>query len=120
MANWERLNPYLLRHFLAISRAGSLSGAAKRLHCVPSNVSARLRQLEEQLGVSLFRRQAPWGGELRLGSMETTAAVRLPEVLATFHREAPRVSLSLVAGPSQYLIQEVLAGRLDAADRWAL
>ena len=58
MATWGRLNPYLLRHFLAISRAGSLSGAAKSLHCVPSNVSARLRQLEEQLGGSLFRRQA--------------------------------------------------------------
>lgn len=148
MATWERLNPYLLRHFLAISRAGSLSGAAKSLHCVPSNVSARLRQLEEQLGVSLFRRQAqrlsltpagerllphaeqleqlcrqvwscvhedPWSGELRLGSMETTAAVRLPEVLAAFHREAPRVSLSLLTGASRQLIDEVLAGRLDAA-----
>lgn len=148
MASWERLNPHLLRYFLAISRAGSLSGAAKSLHCVPSNVSARLRQLEEQLGVSLFRRQTqrlsltpagerllphaeqfeqlcrqawhsvqddPWSGELRLGSMETTAAVRLPEVLATFHREAPRVNLSLITGTSQHLVQEVLAGRLDAA-----
>lgn len=148
MSAWERLNPALFKHFLAISRAGSLSGAAKTLHCVPSNVSARLRQLESQLGVALFRREAqrliltpagirllphaeqfeqvcrqawhsvqadPWSGELRLGSMETTAAVRLPDVLAAFHREAPRVSLSLVTGPSQYLIQEVLAGRLDAA-----
>ena len=148
VSSWERLNPQLLRHFLAIQRAGSLSGAAQQLHCVPSNVSARLRQLESQLGVALFQRQAQrlrltpagerllphaeqleqlcrqawssvrvdlWSGELRLGSMETTAAVRLPEVLAAFHQDAPRVSLSLLTGPSRHLIEEVLAGRLDAA-----
>lgn len=148
MSPWERLSPQLLRHFLAVSRAGSLSGAAQQLHCVPSNVSARLRQLEAQLGAVLFQRQAQrlcltpagqrllphaeqleqlcltawrsvqedaWVGELRLGSMETTAAVRLPEVLAAFHRDAPRVDLSLLTGTSQHLLGEVLAGRLDAA-----
>ncbi|GAB3474473.1 LysR substrate-binding domain-containing protein [Azotobacter salinestris] len=147
MSSWERLNPQLLRHFLAVSRTGSLIGAAQELHCVPSNVSARLRQLEAQLGVALFQRQAQrlrltpagarllphaeqleqlcraawssvqedlWAGELRLGSMETTAAVRLPEVLAAFHREAPRLDLSLVTGTSGHLLGEVLAGRLDA------
>jgi len=148
MSSWERLNPQLLRHFLAISRCGSLIAAARELHCVPSNVSARLRQLEGQLGVALFRRQAQrlhltpagvrllphaeqleqlcraawssvqedlWAGELRLGSMESTAAVRLPEVLAALHREAPRLDLSLVTGTSGHLLGEVLAGRLDAA-----
>ncbi|HBX56910.1 LysR substrate-binding domain-containing protein [Pseudomonas sp. UBA2684] len=148
MSPWERLNPQLLRHFLAVSRAGSLSAAAQQLHCVPSNVSARLRQLETQLGAVLFQRQAQrlrltpagerllphaeqleqlcqvawrcvqedvWAGELRLGSMETTAAVRLPEVLAAFHRDAPRVDLSLLTGTSRHLLDEVLAGRLDAA-----
>lgn len=148
MSSWQRLNPQLLRHFLAVSRSGSLTAAAQSLHCVPSNVSARLRQLEQQLGVGLFQRQAQrlrltpagerllphaealeqlcreawsavqddsWSGELRIGAMETTAAVRLPEVLAAFHRDAPRVSLSLQTGTSQYLISEVLAGRLEAA-----
>jgi len=148
MSSWERLNPQLLRHFLAVSRSGSLAGAAQQLHCVPSNVSARLRQLEGQLGVALFQRRAQrlaltpagarllphaerleqlcraawssvqediWAGELRLGAMETTAAVRLPEVLAAFHRETPRLDLSLVTGPSAHLIGEVLDGRLDAA-----
>ena len=36
MAPWERLNPHLLRHFLAVSRTGSLTAAAQQLHCVPS------------------------------------------------------------------------------------
>lgn len=148
MSPWERLNPQLLRHFLALSRAGSLSAAAAQLHCVPSNVSARLRQLETQLGAVLFQRQAQrlrltpagerllphaeqleqlcqlawrcvqedvWAGELRLGSMETTAAVRLPEVLAAFHRDAPRVAVSLLTGTSRHLVEQVLAGDLDAA-----
>lgn len=148
MSAWERLNPQLLRHFLAINRCGSLSAAAEHLHCVPSNVSARLRQLEGQLGAKLFQRQAQrlhltpagerllpyaeqldrlclqawrsvqddlWSGTLRLGAMETCAAVRLPEVLATFHRDAPRVQLSLRTGTSSDLLGEVLSGRLDAA-----
>jgi len=148
MSAWQRLNPQLLQYFLAISRAGSLSAAARHLHCVPSNVSARLRQLESQLGMPLFQRDTRqlsltlagerllphaqqlerlcqtawcsvqedvWAGELRLGSMETCAAVRLPELLATFHRHAPRVSLSLLTGTSRWLLDEVLAGRLDAA-----
>ncbi|MBB3102925.1 LysR family transcriptional regulator [Azomonas macrocytogenes] len=148
ISSWQRLNPQLLRYFLAVSRAGSLSEAARQLHCVPSNVSARLRQLETQLGVALLQRGAQrlsltpagerllphaqqlellcqaawrsvqddgWAGELRFGSMEATAAVRLPEVLAAFHRDAPNVSLSLITGTSRHLLDEVLAGRLDAA-----
>lgn len=47
--------------------------------------------------------------------METCAAVRLPEVLATFHRDAPRVQLHLETGTSSDLLEDVLLGRLDAA-----
>ena len=147
MDAWQRLNPQLLRYFLAVAREGSLSAAGVRLNCVPSNVSARLRQLEQQLDTRLFRRQGQrlrlsqagerlrphaehleqlcqlawrsvqedvWSGDLRLGSMETTAAVRLPELLAVFHQRAPRVNLQLSTGPSRRLVEEVLAGELDA------
>ncbi len=55
-APWQRLNPQLLRYVLAVSRGGSLSGAARQLHCVPSSISARLRQLETRPGCPLFRR----------------------------------------------------------------
>ena len=141
-------NPQLLRYFHAVASLGSLSAAARHLHCVPSNVSARLRQLEDQLGSVLLERKGPqigltaagqrllpharqmeslcaaaWHsvhldtlqGSLRLGSMETTAAIRLPEVLARFHQHAPRVSLELVTGTSAALIQRVLDHELDAA-----
>ncbi|MDN4499674.1 LysR substrate-binding domain-containing protein [Pseudomonas mosselii] len=46
-----------LRIFQAVAEEGSVTRAAERLHRVPSNLSTRLRQLEEQLGVELFLRE---------------------------------------------------------------
>ncbi|WP_375540983.1 LysR family transcriptional regulator [Paenibacillus tyrfis] len=54
-------------------------------------------------------------GPLSIGSMETTAAVRLPHLLADYHRMCPEVDLSFVTGPSQQLIQAVLDYSLDGA-----
>ncbi len=45
-----------LRIFLAVAEEGSVSRAAERLHYVQSNVTTRLRRLEEDLGTSLFVR----------------------------------------------------------------
>lgn len=47
-----------LRVFEAVSRHGSMNRAAEELHTVQSNVTARIRALEEELGVSLFLRHA--------------------------------------------------------------
>ncbi|WP_037149951.1 LysR family transcriptional regulator [Rhizobium freirei] len=47
-----------LRVFEAVSRHGSMNRAARELHTVQSNVTARIRTLEEELGVSLFQRHA--------------------------------------------------------------
>ncbi|GES48987.1 LysR family transcriptional regulator [Rhizobium sp. NBRC 114257] len=47
-----------LRVFEAVSRHGSMNRAAQELHTVQSNVTARIRALEEELGVSLFQRHA--------------------------------------------------------------
>lgn len=138
-----------LRIFKAVAEEGSVTQAAARLHRVQSNVSARLTQLEEGLGVPLFHRsgrrllitaegarllayadrllqladeaqasvrgEQPPSGQLRIGSMETTAAARLPIVLAAFHRQHPQVDLVLDTGPSDYMVQGVLNHRLDVA-----
>ncbi|MES2261502.1 MAG: LysR substrate-binding domain-containing protein [Pseudomonadota bacterium] len=138
-----------LRIFQAVAEEGSVTQAAARLHRVQSNVSARLTQLEETLGVALFHRAGrrllitPEGerllayaerllqladeaqasmrgdqrpaGQLKIGSMETTAAARLPLVLAAFHRRHPEVDLLLDTGTTDYLVQGVLQHRLDVA-----
>ena len=46
-----------LRIFQAVAEEGSITRAAEHLHRVPSNLSTRLKQLEEQLGVELFVRE---------------------------------------------------------------
>lgn len=47
----------LLRVFQAVAAEGSVSRASDRLHCVQSNVTARVRQLENELDTPLFYRQ---------------------------------------------------------------
>lgn len=48
----------LLRVFHAVAETGSVAAAAEHLHCVRSNISARLKALEEDLGTTLFVRGA--------------------------------------------------------------
>jgi len=138
-----------LRIFKTVAEEGSVTQAAARLHRVQSNVSARLNQLEESLGVTLFNRsgrrmliteegtrlleyadrllrladeaqmavrggQEP-SGQLRIGSIETTAAARLPRVLGAFHRKYPQVDLILDTGPTDYLLQAVANHKVDVA-----
>jgi len=45
-----------LRFFEAVARSGSMSRAATTLNTVQSNVTARIRQLEDEMGVRLFAR----------------------------------------------------------------
>ncbi|QJE73369.1 LysR family transcriptional regulator [Aerophototrophica crusticola] len=141
-----------LAFFAAVAEEGGISAAARRLHCVQSNVTARIRALEAALGVPLFHRNgrgvvptragevllpharkvaaaladarsalrdlmdpATPRGPLAIGSMETTAAVRLPAVLMAFHRAHPDVELTLHTGPTGLLLGEVAGYRLDAA-----
>ncbi|MGD9805077.1 MAG: LysR substrate-binding domain-containing protein [Hyphomicrobiaceae bacterium] len=54
-------------------------------------------------------------GPLAVGAMETTAAVRLPPLLAQFHQRCPEVQLSLRTGPSAMLAEAVISCQLDGA-----
>lgn len=45
-----------LRVFRAVAEEGSVTRAAERLHTVQSNVTTRIRQLEELLNIALFDR----------------------------------------------------------------
>src|SRR5204863_6927879 len=46
-----------LRIFKAVAEYGGVNKAAAKLHRVPSNVTTRVKQLEESLGTKLFVRQ---------------------------------------------------------------
>lgn len=54
-------------------------------------------------------------GSFPLGSLESTAAVRIPELLAAYNQKHAKVELDLSTGPSGTMIDGVLSGRLAAA-----
>lgn len=70
--------------------------------------------LEEKALWAMSDDLTPRGG-LRIGSMESTAASRLPQVLAGFHRDYPEVRLELVTGPTKKLLADILADNVDVA-----
>lgn len=74
----------------------------------------RIEAVCREAGQALDECETPRGA-LRIGSMETTAALRLPAVLAEFTRTFPDVELVLRTGPTADLVAAVLAGELDAA-----
>jgi DNA-binding transcriptional LysR family regulator len=55
------------------------------------------------------------GGLLRIGTMESTAASRLPHLLQTYAGRHPAVHLRMRTGASWPLVQDVLAHSLDCA-----
>lgn len=138
-----------LKIFEAVARLGGMNRAANELHTVQSNVTARIRMLEEELKTPLFHRHArgvtltdagrrllPYAmrmqhmleearravaddgipkGRLTLGSLETTAALRLSPLLSSYVAAYPAVDLVLRTGTSCELVQEVLAHRVEGA-----
>ena len=54
----ERLNFHHLHYFWAVAKDGNLTRTAARLRVSQSALSAQIRQLEDQLGEALFRREA--------------------------------------------------------------
>ncbi|MCM3699675.1 LysR family transcriptional regulator [Paenibacillus macerans] len=54
-------------------------------------------------------------GPLRIGSPETTAAIRLPSILTDYHKSYPEVDLTLKTGTTEELIHFVLKYELDGA-----
>jgi LysR family transcriptional regulator, transcriptional activator of nhaA len=55
--NFRQLNYRHLYYFWAVAKEGHLTQAAEKLHVSQSALSAQIRQLEEQLGQALFKRQ---------------------------------------------------------------
>jgi len=117
-----------LEIFRTVAVEGSVTKAAIKLNRVQSNISTRIKQLEQHLKKNLFLRQnrgltlTPDGhlllsyaerllqlsmealealnegkpsGLFRIGTMESTAAARLPEILSRYHQLYPDVEIEL-------------------------
>ncbi len=138
-----------LRVFEAVARLAGMSRAASELNTVQSNITARIRRLEEQLDARLFERHSrgvvltaaghrllPYAAKIRhlldearsavaddgtpagtltLGTLETTAALRLAPVLALYVKAYPAVDLVLRTGTTEELTAQVLDRRIEAA-----
>jgi DNA-binding transcriptional LysR family regulator len=137
-----------LQIFKAVVDYGGVTRAAAQLHRVPSNVTTRLKQLEEGLATKLFHRHnrklllstegelllayaeqllrlsseaelalrsGKPRGKLRIGTLESTAAARLPPVLARYHRTNPEVQIELVTGTTGTLLEQVSRYGIEAA-----
>src|SRR5260370_6932835 len=118
-----------LQIFKAVVDCVGVTRAAAQLHRVPSNVTTRLKQLEEGLGTKLFHRHrrklllssegnlllayaerllrlsaeaelalrsGKPRGKLRIGTLQSTAATRLPPLLPRYHRANPQIHIELV------------------------
>jgi DNA-binding transcriptional LysR family regulator len=144
----QSLDLRALEIFRAVASEGSVSRAARRLNRVQSNISTRLKQLEEQIGKRLFLRGrrgltlTPDGhlllgyaerllelssqasealragkpsGRFRIGTMESTAAARLPAILSRYHALYPDVQIELETDTAGGLIERLLSYDVEAA-----
>jgi DNA-binding transcriptional LysR family regulator len=135
--------------FAATARMGSITKAALSLGTVQSNVTGRIRLLEDELGTQLFHRHhngvtlTPKGrellpyaqqmtallqkareavsdqkavrGHLRIGSIQSTASARLPEILKAFVAKYDQVEIVVETGTPVELIDRVLDYGVDGA-----
>jgi DNA-binding transcriptional LysR family regulator len=145
----EKMDVSDLRIFEAVARLRGMNKAASELNTVQSNVTARVRLLEENLGMQLFHRHSrgialtaagqrllPYAvrvmqlltearravtddgipkGPLTIGSLETTAALRLSPVLSAYAAVYPDVDVTLRTGTTCELIADVREHRVEGA-----
>lgn len=136
--------------FQAIAEHGSFTKAAAVTNTVQSNVTARVKFLEEYFNAKLLKRTTrsieltdaglqvlraakelqtiidktrssisetplPPNGIIKIGCIQSTAALRAPGILESFTNEYPQMEFRLKTGTSNGLVKEVLAYKLDGA-----
>jgi len=137
-----------LEIFRTVATEGSVSKAAVKLNRVQSNISTRIKQLEQKLEKNLFLRRnrglvltpdgelllsytdrllqlsleatdalkaGKPGGIFRIGTMESTAASRLPEILSRYHERHPAVQIELETDTAGGLIDRLLNFDIEVA-----
>ncbi|SKG20201.1 LysR family transcriptional regulator [Mycobacteroides abscessus subsp. massiliense] len=92
------------------ARGMALTNAGEAFLPYAERITALLREATQVVGD-----EAEPTGTLAIGSMETTAGLRLPGVLAAFAAACPRVDFTLATGTTAELIDMVTDRRLDGA-----
>lgn len=138
-----------LKLFEAVAIHGNFTKAAESMFTVQSNVTARIKSLEEEFGATLFARTSRKveltsagksllnyskqvinlieeaklsvrksnivNGQLKIGFLETTMALKGPDLINEFSDKFPLVDLELTSSMRDRLINDVLNYKLDAA-----
>ena len=102
------MNLQYVKYALEISRTGSISKAAENLSVAQPNLSRAVKELESQLGISIFERTRTGMTVTPEGEKLLSAGERIlrevGELETMFNGESlPRESLSVMAAPSAYL-----------------
>lgn len=138
-----------LNIFIGVAEYESITKSAAINNTVQSNVSARIKYLEEQLGVKLLIRttrtleltgegtqflkvakeivnslndfkntinkNGSIIGQLKIGSLQSVAVLRAPDILQRFVSGYPDIEFVLKTGTNNELIKNVLSFKLDGA-----
>lgn len=107
-----------LRYFVAVAEAGSVSGAARRLHVSQPPLSRQVHDLEAEIGVVLFKRtakslQLTEAGEVFLSEARDTlqrANDAVTFTRAAAHRQNNRIRIGHSAAASIEFLPRVLRG----------
>ena len=125
-----------LKYFLTVAREENITRAAALLHLTQPTLSRQLMQLEEELGVKLFRRSqhhivlteagmllrrraqeivelAEKTARISIGSGDLRSMTYLAKLLAAFHRQHPRVQYEIYSGDSDGIKERIEQGLLD-------
>ena len=102
------MNLQYVKYALEISRTGSISKAAENLSVAQPNLSRAVKELESQLGISIFERTRTGMTVTPEGEKLLSAGERIlrevGELETMFSGETlPRESMSVMAAPSAYL-----------------
>jgi len=90
------------------SRGTTLNSEGKKLLGYSQKILFMLEEMEKS-----FQDTATPSGTLEIGTVETV--IKLPAILSTYHRNYPNVDLSLKAGVTKELIDQILKRKLDGA-----
>lgn len=138
-----------LKIFEAVAESGSFTKAAAMMFTVQSNVTARIKNLEDEFDTRLFARTSRKveltsegrvlmqyckqiqhlveeakrnvkssdhvSGHLKIGCIETTMSLKVPEILTIFESKYPGIELEFKSDARNSLIADVLNYKLDAA-----